>query len=142
MGGDNNFFTALKKEIEKQLQYNQGELFDEDGIEEKDLFGSNDEYDEAQEVISRSRKENQGLKEANQKLQQAADEHSLRIRTFNKLFILMVFWLIITIVTLVLSGGLDSFNLSDAVLITLLSTTTLNVLGIFAIAAKWLFPKK
>lgn len=142
MSSENNFFDALKKEIEKQLQHNQGELFDKDGIEEKDLFGSNDEYDEAQEVISTSRKENQGLKEANQKLQQAADEHKLRIKTFDKLFILIVCWLAVTMSIIIRSGGEEHFNLSDAVLITLLSTTTLNVLGIFAIAAKWLFPKK
>lgn len=34
------------------------------------------------------------------------------------------------------------FNMSDGVLITLLGTTTINVIGLFAIVMNYLFPKK
>jgi hypothetical protein len=37
--------------------------------------------------------------------------------------------------------GID-FELSDAVLIALITTTTVNVLGLFYIVARWLFPSK
>jgi hypothetical protein len=35
-----------------------------------------------------------------------------------------------------------TFKLSDSVLIALISTTTINVLGLFYIVARWLFPSK
>ncbi|ABQ13594.1 hypothetical protein [Dichelobacter nodosus] len=47
------------------------------------------------------------------------------------------------VAAVVLSAGFGwwQFQLSNPVLIALLTTSTAIVLGIFAIAAKWLFPK-
>ncbi len=118
----------------------------EDSNEEDDLFGYYDNYDDFQSEINKQRRENQ-------KLQQEADEHELRINTFNKLFWLMVAFIFVALGIVVCSGLLPlldtkgqlvgyQFYLSDEVLMTLLGTTMFNVIGVFAIAAKWLFPKK
>lgn len=137
----NSFLVKLQEELAK-TNNKQGSLFDDEGMAEKDLFGKYDDYDEAQDEITKLRK-------ANQELGQKADEHKLRISSFKKLFWLMVAWLVACFIVVVLSGL--SFQvygiyvglvLSDSVLIALLGSTTINVLGIFAIAAKWLFPKQ
>jgi hypothetical protein len=64
-----------------------------------------------------------------------------------KLYWIAVCWLLFTGAVLVASGGklhlcayALGLNISDAVLMTLLGTTTTAVLGLFAIFAKWLFP--
>ncbi len=144
-------FDLLLANLQKKLKkdtFEQGELFD-DGSEEKDLFGSSDEYDEAYEIISAERESSHKLQQDIQRLEQEADEHNLRIGTFNKLFWLLVGWLVVTILVVIVSGiGFPTdesplvFYLSDNVLMMLLGTTTFNVVGIFAIAANWLFPKK
>jgi hypothetical protein len=54
------------------------------------------------------------------------------------LFVIMAFLLFAAIKTMF---GID-FELSDAVLIALITTTTVNVLGLFYIVARWLFPSK
>jgi hypothetical protein len=62
------------------------------------------------------------------------------------LFILMSVWLIFIGMVLVSSGtGIwcgRQFHLSDAVVVALITTTTINVLGLFYIVAKWLFPNR
>ena len=40
------------------------------------------------------------------------------------------------------AGGLEIKPVSDAVIIALITTTTINVLGLFYIVARWLFPQK
>ena len=40
------------------------------------------------------------------------------------------------------AGGLEIRPVSDAVIIALITTTTINVLGLFYIVARWLFPQK
>lgn len=58
----------------------------------------------------------------------------------NKIYWLIVFWVIGILVLLSCQGvGVFDFNLSDKVLITLIGGTTLNVLGIFVIVAKYFF---
>jgi hypothetical protein len=62
------------------------------------------------------------------------------------LFWLSVIWLIVILAFLLFAAiktmfGID-FELSDAVLIALITTTTINVLGLFYIVARWLFPSK
>lgn len=68
-------------------------------------------------------------------------------RTFApKLYLLTCWWL--GSVTLILllqglsEGRLHFFRLSDSVLIALLGTTTVNVVGLFYVVAKYLFPEK
>jgi len=58
----------------------------------------------------------------------------------NKIYWLVVFWVIGILALLATQGfGAFEFNLSDKVLITLIGGTTLNVLGIFVIVAKYFF---
>jgi hypothetical protein len=91
--------------------------------------------------------ENNDLKNASE---MATQLHDLRVNKFDTLFSLVKTWLIFVIIVLVFSAIAGSqpliirswsvvFKLSDAVLITFITTTTLTVLGLFVIAAKWLF---
>ena len=62
------------------------------------------------------------------------------------LFWLSVIWLIVILAFLLFAAiktmfGID-FELSDTVLVALITTTTINVLGLFYIVARWLFPSK
>ena len=62
------------------------------------------------------------------------------------LFGLSVIWLIVILAFLLFAAiktmfGID-FELSDTVLVALITTTTINVLGLFYIVARWLFPSK
>jgi hypothetical protein len=72
-----------------------------------------------------------------QDLKQQKDKHTLAVGTYKKLF-----WAICVYIILVLSlltGNKHYFQLDYLVLITLLSTTTANILGVFYIASKWLY---
>lgn len=83
----------------------------------------------------------QVIREKDDELQRSKDEHGLR-----KLFLHFVFWFVVGFVIVVLTYlGLCAtgvFTLANTVLITLLSTTTVNVVGLLYIAFKWLFPKR
>lgn len=81
-------------------------------------------------------------------------EHELEAKRFmlemrkkyaKALFCLCVIWLIFIggVICLAGLGGIYglSFKLSDSVLIALITTTTLNVLGLFLGVTLWLFPK-
>lgn len=59
-----------------------------------------------------------------------------RIFSFVALYMFAVFFI------LILSGGPFNFRLSDNVLITLLGTTTANVIGILIIVVTYLFSRK
>ncbi|MCB1976379.1 MAG: hypothetical protein KDE66_05125 [Nitrosomonas sp.] len=75
-----------------------------------------------------------------QQLQENKDNHSLRTKYANKIFWLVCVWLGCVISAVLLAGfELYGFKLSDKVLMTFIATTTLNVLGLFAIVAKWMF---
>lgn len=75
-----------------------------------------------------------------QKLTEDKDNHDLRTSYTNKIFWLVCTWLGCVIVAVLLVGfELCGFKLSDKVLMTFIATTTLNVLGLFAIVAKWMF---
>ena len=61
----------------------------------------------------------------------------------NKVFKLVCFWLFGLFILLLLAGfPRPPFYLSDSVLIAIISGTTVNVLGLFAIVANYLFPKR
>lgn len=61
----------------------------------------------------------------------------------NLIYRLVVGWLVVVGLILGWSGcERVAYKLSDQVLITLISGTTINVLGLFAIVANYLFPKK
>jgi len=58
----------------------------------------------------------------------------------NKIYWLVVGWILGILVLLGIQGfGIFEFKLSEKVLITLIGGTTLNVLGIFVIVAKYFF---
>lgn len=60
----------------------------------------------------------------------------------NKIFLLVVWWLVCLGAMLLLAGfKCFGFSLDTKVLLTLIGGTTLNVLGIFTIVANFLFPK-
>ncbi|HLA58833.1 MAG TPA: hypothetical protein VK622_08730 [Puia sp.] len=73
-------------------------------------------------------------------------EHLIMLRSNNegrrdyakKTFWLTVSWIFVILATTILSG-LKVFILSDAVLIALITTTTLNVFGFFLLVMKYLF---
>ena len=61
----------------------------------------------------------------------------------DKIYDLIVWWLIAIFALLILAGfgKCIGFNISDKVLITLIGGTTINVLGIFVIVANYIFRK-
>lgn len=67
--------------------------------------------------------------------------HYVRLSLLGSLFVLVVLWLISVGVLLLVNGfgSLLSFHLSDKVIMTYIGSTTVSVLGLFHIAAKWLF---
>jgi hypothetical protein len=79
-------------------------------------------------------------------LQQNEDlvqDRNQRKKYATRLFRLIVGWLIVS-VAIVLLHGFPSipFKLSGTVLVTLIGSTTASVLGLFAIVANYLFPKR
>lgn len=62
----------------------------------------------------------------------------------NRIFLFVVCWSVVVVIILLIQGfgvKFNFFNLSDKVLISLISATTINVLGVFVIVAKYLFPE-
>lgn len=67
-----------------------------------------------------------------------------RKRYANRIFVLIVWWLIGIGVLLLIQGfGLkfNFFQLSDKIMVTLVGGTTINILGIFIVVVNYLFPK-
>ena len=61
----------------------------------------------------------------------------------NRIFMFVVAWVFLVMSSIFVSGwSLLGFELSDKVLMMLIGGTTANVLGLFAIVANYLFPKK
>ena len=75
-----------------------------------------------------------------QDLKHQKDKHVLSVDVNKRLFIAICVYIIL--VLLLLIGNKHYFQLDYLVLIALLSTTTANILGVFHIASKWLFPNK
>jgi hypothetical protein len=66
--------------------------------------------------------------------------HWVRIGLIGALFFLVVVWLFVLLLILSFQGFvLGAFHLSDKILIAYITSTTVSVLGLFHIAAKWLF---
>lgn len=78
-----------------------------------------------------------------EKLKHYKEEHELRKLYMLRLFKYLKTWSGLVLIALFLSGwNIWGFSLSDAVLCTLLGTTFAQIVGLTAIAFKWLFPKK
>lgn len=82
------------------------------------------------------RRRDQIIREKDEEIECCKDEHNLRKRFLN-----YVFWFVVSFVVLTLAIVVWS-DLSDKVLMTLLTTTTANIIGILLIAFKWLFPSR
>ncbi len=71
---------------------------------------------------------------------QHKDIYQFRKDKYRLLFLSICIYIILIFITI--WGNKNYFLLENSVLITLLSTTTANILGLFYIASKWLFPNK
>ncbi len=71
---------------------------------------------------------------------QHKDIYEFRKSKYNLLYWTICIYIVLIFITI--WGNENYFTLENAVLITLLSTTTANILGLFYIASKWLFPNK
>ena len=76
-----------------------------------------------------------------QDLQALKDTYGLRVSYTGRIFWLVVAWLACVVTCVVFSGfKFRSFQLSDNVLIAFITSTTVNVVGLFVLVAKWMFP--
>lgn len=83
-------------------------------------------------------------------LKEREDNHELRQKYLDKLFRMIKLWLFFN-AFIILAQGITltfkpyfsiSFMLERSTIIAVLTTTTATVLGLFGIAARWLFPRK
>ena len=74
----------------------------------------------------------------------SAQDRSERKTYAGRIFRLLIVWLCVVASILLLRGfsQFSLFSLSDAVLMTLIGSTTASVVGIFIIVAKYLFPQR
>lgn len=97
------------------------------------------QLDQASFVLETASLELEGRKD---ELITARDLHDTRKEYTSKLFWLIVVWLSIVVLFVLLSATLKPrFSLSDGVLIAFITSTTVSVLGLFVLVAKWLFPQ-
>lgn len=83
------------------------------------------------------------VKRLSNRLDEAEDVYKLRKRYTNRLFWLTVGWLIAVVTFIALAAfHVKGFTLSDSVIIAFITSTTVSVIGLFLIPAKWLFPAK
>jgi hypothetical protein len=64
-----------------------------------------------------------------------------RVRYARRTFYLTCLWIIV-VMTIVILNGVHLIHLSDTVLVTLITTTTINVFGFFLLVIKYLFNVK
>lgn len=105
----------------------------------------------SQKSMGQAKKEENVLADKTQKRQHDNEIHGLRKNHAWLLFWLTVFWVVVVWFVLLLQGfgqwfipipsnfKYISFELSDAALIAFMTTTTTTVLGLYGIAAYWLY---
>ena len=81
------------------------------------------------------------IREKDEELKQAKDIHGLRKWYLGLSFGFVAVFASAALTILILCGS-GVLELNTTVLVTLLTTTMANVIGILAIAFKWLFPRK
>lgn len=81
-----------------------------------------------------------GLKR--QEIHDRREDRLLRRELGEKIYTFVSMYMFVVFLLLLLNGMPNSFYLSDAVLITILGTTTANVIGILAIVAAYYFHRK
>ncbi len=82
-----------------------------------------------------------------QQIRHIEAEHGARLRLLRSLARLVHGWLVFLASLLTLHGFLGTsewlpFKISDQVMLAVLGVTTVNVLGVFLVAANYLFPKE
>jgi uncharacterized membrane protein len=75
-------------------------------------------------------------------VQSKAQDIAMRKEYADKTFALVCIYMVCVFLLIILACSPALFNMNDSVLITLLGTTTINVIGLFAIVMNYLFPKK
>jgi lipopolysaccharide export LptBFGC system permease protein LptF len=76
-----------------------------------------------------------------QELKETKDTHDLRLGYSSRIFWLVCCWLVCVAASVFMSGfNFHGFSLSDNVLIAFITSTTVNVVGLFVVVAKWMFP--
>jgi hypothetical protein len=76
-----------------------------------------------------------------QELKELRETHGLRVSYTGRIFWLVVAWLTCVVVCVMFSGfRYHEFRLSDSVIIAFITSTTVNVVGLFVLVAKWMFP--
>ncbi|MDQ3041879.1 MAG: DUF2975 domain-containing protein, partial [Acidobacteriota bacterium] len=67
--------------------------------------------------------------------------HDTRKQYVGRLFWLITAWLAVVVALVALTATLKNiFTLADSVLIAFITSTTVSVIALFVIVAKWLFP--
>ena len=89
--------------------------------------------------------ENQGLELQNLRLKDESGRltelHDTRKQYIGRLFWLITAWLAVVVALVALTATLKNiFTLADSVLIAFITSTTVSVIALFVIVAKWLFP--
>lgn len=89
--------------------------------------------------------ENQGLELQNLRLKDESGRlrelHDTRKQYVGRLFWLITAWLAVVVTLVALTATLKNiFTLADSVLIAFITSTTVSVIALFVIVAKWLFP--
>ena len=89
--------------------------------------------------------ENQGLELQNLRLKDESGRlrelHDTRKQYVGRLFWLITAWLAVVVALVALTATLKNiFMLADSVLIAFITSTTVSVIALFVIVAKWLFP--
>lgn len=92
------------------------------------------EEDSAQRIALEDRRED---------LENKRQNRNQRKSYANKLFVFLCVYMALVFIVLFFCGfSLFGFTLSDTVLVTLITTTTANVIGIFAFVVRYLFYSK
>lgn len=134
---DDNHSLAqrVQKAIREAAQFEEQHT-PEDSQKEKEQVNPNASLEDIKQNY-----EIEELKEIVQGRRHADEVHKMRKKFAPYLFGLVCFWLVVVSISVFLSGfALWGFNLSDKVIITFIATTTANVLGLFYVVAKWLYP--
>lgn len=92
--------------------------------------------------------EDKELEDEQKKLTLESQRRDINARTryVDRVYWLIVFWLIFVAVVIVQDArqplfSLVRFDVSDPVLIALITTTTINVIGLFIVVLRYLFPR-
>lgn len=69
------------------------------------------------------------------------DNHNLRLSYTGRIYGLVVAWLVCVVGCVAMAGfSAWGFRLSDTVLVAFITSTTVNVVGLFVLVAKWMYP--